>query len=623
LQETRLGTIMNRVLKSEGKPSLSSADATASEIHENFLRALDMLGEERHFVARDLYNDTLSKFQLLSQQSTGNEEVLRIEKLLKEREGEFQEIIVLANEFEQARKNLLDNDGWSYAQTYFGISTHYRNEDDGTLSVKLDGELAGMSLFEIFAVLHEIDLYKTWVPFCKLSEKLKSMRRLGAIGYSVGSIPALFLWRDCAFRAIACDLMNESSSLMISAHSIDSYPGVSFPDPPKRLGADRMIAKRFDALIEVLSPTRARTLVIANVDLKLALPQWLIDFFMKKFAGLLLFTLYKQAEKVSQNTNSQHSHRIRDNPFYAEWLVPKFGKVCRDRGWEMPFVSALQVLKHPPGSYASDTLSATKNSRFLSLKTKRLRRKCKVKTNYVEPLVKDYLPEQLARAEHLMEVRRKRIKYSNLERIPENDSFSTGGSKYLSKVVYWRALLLTFSVFFGPLDEVCHDFVGPLPIFLYILLIIGTSSIAIRMVSTNAFAYLEENDINIVFYEGKSYLSQATTIIAGLYSIFVFMSCFCLLYMRRLLLNAHDFENLRSMGVVSEVIFTAKSILAYSISFFTIFVFFSHIFVVKYFKNIDEENCDNINEENARPVKHFLKHEPIEMDTVSLLTSDL
>jgi len=610
------------MMKNEGKPSLSSANATASEIYENFLGALDMLGEERHFVARDLYNDTLSKFQLLSQKSSGNEEVSRIKKLLKEREGEFQEIIVLANEFEQARKNLLDSDGWSYAQTYFGISTHYRNEDDGTLSVKLDGELAGMSLFEIFAVLHEIDLYKTWVPFCNLSKKLKSIRRLGAIGYSVGGIPALFFWRDCTFRAIACDLMNESSSLLISAHSIDSYPGVSFPDPPKRLGADRMIAKRFDALIEVLSPTQARTLVIANVDLKLALPQWLIDFFMKKFAGLLLFTLYKQAEKVSQNTNSEHSHRIRNNPFYAEWLVPKFGKVCRDRGWEMPFVSAFQVLKYPLGSNASDTTSAIKNSRFLSLKKKLLRRKYKVETNYIEPLVKDYLPEQLARAEHLMEVRRKRIKYSTLERIPENKSFSSG-SKYLSKVVYWRALLLTFSVFFGPLEEVCNDFVGPLPIFLHILLIIGTSSIAIRMVSTNAFAYLEENDINIVFYEGKSYLSQATTIIAGLYSICVFMSCFCLLYMRRLFLNAHDFENLKKKEVVSEVILTAKSILAYSISFFTIFVFFSHIFVVKYFKKIDEVNCDNRNEENARPVKHSLKHEPIEIDAVSLLTSDL
>ena len=48
-------------------------------------------------------------------------------------------------------------------QTLFGVSTSYRREADGSLSVKIEGELRGVPLFEQLAVLREVDLYQTWV----------------------------------------------------------------------------------------------------------------------------------------------------------------------------------------------------------------------------------------------------------------------------------------------------------------------------------------------------------------------------------------------------------------------------------------------------------------------------
>ena len=176
-------------------------------------------------------------------------------RLLQDKKHEFDEVIELALEIEQAKKNLTTQEDWIFAQTVFGVSTYYRHEEDGSLSVKLDGEMVGVSLFEQFCVLHEIDLYTHWVPFCTHAVKLKTLRHMGAVAYSKGSIPLIGITRDIAFRAVACDCMNETGSIVIAAASIDNFPGVLIPPEPKRFGSARMIARDFQAIIEVLSPT--------------------------------------------------------------------------------------------------------------------------------------------------------------------------------------------------------------------------------------------------------------------------------------------------------------------------------------------------------------------------------
>ncbi len=46
----------------------------------------------------------------------------------------------------QAFQLLASHDGWTFAQKLFGVTTHYRLCDDGSLTVRLQGELKGCSV---------------------------------------------------------------------------------------------------------------------------------------------------------------------------------------------------------------------------------------------------------------------------------------------------------------------------------------------------------------------------------------------------------------------------------------------------------------------------------------------
>ena len=60
-------------------------------------------------------------------------------------------------------------------QTLFGITTSYRREADGSLSIRIEGELHDVPLFEQLVVLREVDLYERWAPFMTTSRKLAQL----------------------------------------------------------------------------------------------------------------------------------------------------------------------------------------------------------------------------------------------------------------------------------------------------------------------------------------------------------------------------------------------------------------------------------------------------------------
>lgn len=60
--------------------------------------------------------------------------------------------------------------GWTLGADLFGVKTYYRvDEKDGSLIMKLIGSKSELPIFELCAVLKEVDLFYEWVPFCKES----------------------------------------------------------------------------------------------------------------------------------------------------------------------------------------------------------------------------------------------------------------------------------------------------------------------------------------------------------------------------------------------------------------------------------------------------------------------
>ncbi len=61
------------------------------------------------------------------------------------------------------------------------------------------------------------------------------------------------------------------------------------------------------------------------MDLNAPLPHSLINFLIRKLAGILLYLIQKQVMKVQTDHHCSHALRIRSNlDFYRDWLLPKF-----------------------------------------------------------------------------------------------------------------------------------------------------------------------------------------------------------------------------------------------------------------------------------------------------------
>ncbi|KAL7543423.1 hypothetical protein ACHAXR_012704 [Thalassiosira sp. AJA248-18] len=411
-----------------GMASVDDGSPSSSTLTD-LQRVLNLIQDERHLVAHDLYlnakrriHETLD-IQLQQQQqqpknkknkvwwktpeSSNAEDAQRDSKneyekawlFLQRRHEEFQALENRANLFTAAKENLSIDDDWIHAQTLFGVTTSYRREADGSLSVKIEGELHSVPLFEQLVVLRECDLYHTWAPFMSQSKKLAQLDKLDVVAwYSVG-VPLLGLTRDACYRAVGCDCMKENGSVLLVAvglndteehgvkdalkegkggdraaafgtgeerigqgERLDSnlvdttnssflardaiLSTLEIPPIPEGLGRGRMTIRNFSASIDILTPTAARTKMVVNVDPNLHLiPQFMIDFCMKRMCGILLSRLQVVARRVVKDPiKNAHARRMREDVrFYRDWLFPKFQMYCNELGWQMPKVGAFEI----------------------------------------------------------------------------------------------------------------------------------------------------------------------------------------------------------------------------------------------------------------------------------------
>ena len=99
-------------------------------------------------------------------------------QLLNENEETIKMMLNRSRLFKRAKNNLDVNDDWTLAQTLFGVTTYYRREADGSLSVKLEGQVDDCSLFDQVAVIREFDLNYLWAPFVTSSMTVAHLDKL-------------------------------------------------------------------------------------------------------------------------------------------------------------------------------------------------------------------------------------------------------------------------------------------------------------------------------------------------------------------------------------------------------------------------------------------------------------
>jgi hypothetical protein len=126
---------------------------------------------------------------------------------------------------------LNENDDWTHASTHFGITTHYRREADNSFSIKLEGEMEGVPLFEQLCTLKEVDLHSNWSPGCTSSLTIAELDKLDTVGWVMIGVPSFGLARDMCFRVIGCDNILENGCIILAGQGLfDRKPNQPPPE---------------------------------------------------------------------------------------------------------------------------------------------------------------------------------------------------------------------------------------------------------------------------------------------------------------------------------------------------------------------------------------------------------
>jgi len=153
-------------------------------------------------------------------------------------------------------------EGWKLGAEYYGVQTHYKYDDEGLISVHIQGNEQELPVFEQMAVINEVDLYHEWVPFCSHSGIVDRVNPSELVAYF--NINMKLLSRDGCIHAYGIDALQEHGMVLLIGSSVEEWPGHDIPFVSAGWLHQTMRIKAFHAIIEVLSPHSARTKIICT-----------------------------------------------------------------------------------------------------------------------------------------------------------------------------------------------------------------------------------------------------------------------------------------------------------------------------------------------------------------------
>ena len=134
-----------------------------------------------------------------------------IQKMLQ-REREARELL--------AASNVIDS-SWLLGSHLFGNTTHYKLQEDGSMTIRLEGEFDEMPLFEQLAVINEVGLFKEWMPFCSNSSLVDKLGQAELVAYMHLFIPPI--QRDTLIHAYGVDCLMEDGKILLLGSSVDDW----------------------------------------------------------------------------------------------------------------------------------------------------------------------------------------------------------------------------------------------------------------------------------------------------------------------------------------------------------------------------------------------------------------
>ena len=110
---------------------------------------------------------------------------------------------------------------WIHGMRYFGVTTYYQVDKQNRLHVKLEGVLDNVPLFNQAAVIYEVDLFKSWIPFCSNSKLIDRITDTDVVSYISSYIPPI--GRDCLIRVYASDCLTEHDKIVLIGSPLNEW----------------------------------------------------------------------------------------------------------------------------------------------------------------------------------------------------------------------------------------------------------------------------------------------------------------------------------------------------------------------------------------------------------------
>jgi len=192
--------------------------------------------------------------------------------------------------------------GWRRGYSSDGILTEWSAAQDGSLWIRMTGELEGAELAHVVAVAYEVELWPTWVPLCAGAELLQTLGPMERISWTQFELS--MMKRSASLHWSLSDCFAEGRCLLLLGASIEEDSS-QFELPAAANGSTVADFRAIKVLLRPRTPTSAQIRWLVNVDLKAKLPQTLISMVTKKVAGAILSLLVREAQKVSAASHKE------------------------------------------------------------------------------------------------------------------------------------------------------------------------------------------------------------------------------------------------------------------------------------------------------------------------------
>eukprot|EP01083_Nonionella_stella_P295889 1005427_1 len=153
-------------------------------------------------------------------------------------------------------------------------------------SFRLTG-VGDVPLFNIVAVIYEMDLMKTWMPLCKESKELGQLSLYSKVGYVRTGLFWPFADRECIINGFGVDdLSNGCALIYFDSKEETVNNAIKIPKCPNdRVRVDIHIGGFY---FERLTDTQTKIIVVMNADSKIMVPAFVTNWVANTFAAGLI-----------------------------------------------------------------------------------------------------------------------------------------------------------------------------------------------------------------------------------------------------------------------------------------------------------------------------------------------